>query len=110
MGFDFSFVCTKCNKASKPAIRANTSCTPFFVYEVIDSFRFLMKHINECADFDNGELYIKICETLREKEDTSERLLDFFPYSNDWEPEVYKKEMDLHEKRQKAALARIRKG
>jgi hypothetical protein len=89
MGTDYKFYCNKCEKTgggfSRQAWGTGNA-------DIIDSFRFLMKHTYCGKGFDivNFDSY---CDM---EEDNDPDLLGYFPHSHEWEKEENDKEYNRY--------------
>lgn len=84
MGIDYKFYCNKCKKTgggfSSQAWGTGNA-------DIIDSFRFLMKH-RYCGGF--NVLNSDSCEDI--EQDMRDDLLGYYPHSSEWCEEVNEKE------------------
>lgn len=80
----YNFYCSKCSKRQK-GISFTRQMWGWGNVDIIDSFRFLMKHTDLC-----GHEHIKILNREDDydydesKEDRDDDLNGYFPYSDDW--------------------------
>lgn len=104
----YNFYCTKCKKYQKD-ISFTRQAWGWGNADIINTFQFLMKHTDKC-----GHENIKICSEHDDiidsaedmnppnyphngyTKDTAEDLKEYFPSSNDWPEEVWKKEFKIH--------------
>lgn len=92
MGADYKFYCNACKKTgggfSSQAWGTGNA-------DIIDSFRFLMKHHAYCRE---GFMVVGFDEYIDLEEDVSEELLGYFPHSCEWKEEISNKECQIYEK------------